>query len=73
MFKSKKAEKDLVEVEGKHTTTEEDEGHSGVTIESSKECRPKKVILENFVEMTRHRKPLYVRAHLNGRPVSNQR
>ena len=44
---------------------------SRVTIESSKECRPQKVILEKpSVEMTRHRKPLYVKAHLNGRSVS---
>ena len=71
IFKSKKTEEDLVEVEGKHPTTEEDVGHGGVTIESSKECRPQKVILEKpFLEMTRHIKPLYVRAHLNGRPVS---
>ena len=71
IFKSKKTKEDLVEVEGKHSTTEEDEGHGGVTIESSEECRPHKVILEKpSVEMTRHIKPLYVRAHLNGRPVS---
>ena len=71
IFKSKKTKEDLVEVEGKHSTTEEDVGHGGVTIESSEECRPHKVILEKpSVEMTRHIKPLYVRAHLNGRPVS---
>ena len=40
IFKSKKTEEDLVKVEGKHRAIEEDEGHSGVTIESSKECRP---------------------------------
>ena len=40
IFKSKKAEEDLVEVEGKHTAIEENEGHSGVTVESSKECKP---------------------------------
>ena len=46
-------------------------GHGGVTIESSEECRPQKVILEKpSVEMRRHIKFLYVRAHLNGRPVS---
>ena len=39
IFKSKKAEEDLVEVKGKHPTTEEDEGHSRVTIESFEECR----------------------------------
>ena len=46
-------------------------GHFGVTIESSEECRPQKVILEKpIVEMARHIKPLYVIAHLNGKPVS---
>ena len=35
IFKLKKAEEDLVEVEGKHLRTEEDEEHGGVTIESS--------------------------------------
>ena len=60
-----------MEVEGKHQTTEEDVGHDGLTIESSEECKPQKVILEKpFVEMKRYIKPLYLRAHLNGRPVS---
>ena len=40
IFKSKKVEKDLVQVEGKHPAIKEDEGHGGITIESSKECRP---------------------------------
>ena len=45
--------------------------HDGIIIESSKQCRPQKVILEKpSVEMIRHIKPLYVRAHLNGKPVS---
>ena len=39
IFKLKKAEEDLVEVEGKHPATEEDVGHDGVTIESFEECR----------------------------------
>ena len=70
-FKSKKVEEDLAEVEGKHHATEEDESHGGVTIESFEECRPQKVILEKpSMEMMRHIKPLYVRAHLNGRLVS---
>ena len=43
IFKSKKTKEDLVEVEGKHSTIEEDVGHGGVTIESSEECRPQKV------------------------------
>ena len=72
IFESKNAEEDLVEVEGKHLATKEDESHGGVTIESSEECKPHKVILDKklFVEMKRHIKPLYVRVHLNGRPVS---
>ena len=46
-------------------------GHGGVTIKSYEECRPQKVILEKpSMKMMRHIKPLYVRAHLNGRPVS---
>ena len=70
-FQVKKTKEDLVEVEGKHSTIEEDVSHDGVTIESSEECRPQKVILKKpSMEMTRHIKPLYVRAHLNGRPVS---
>ena len=69
--KNKQTKEDLVEVEEKHPTTEEDVGHGGVTIESSEECIPHKVILEKpFMEMTRHIKPLYVRAHLNGILVS---
>ena len=60
-----------MKVEGKHLMTEKDVGHGGVTIESFEECRPHKAILEKpFMEMTRHIKPLYVRTHLNGRPVS---
>ena len=40
IFKSKQVEEDLMDVEGKHPTTKEDEGHGGITIESSEECRP---------------------------------
>ena len=71
IFKLKKAEKDLVEEEGKHPTAEENVGHGGVIIESFEKCRPQKAILEKpSMEMTRHIKPLYVRAHFNGKPVS---
>ena len=60
-----------MEEEGKHSTIKEDVGHGVVTIESFEECKPYKVILEKaFVETTRHIKPLYVKSHLNGRPVS---
>ena len=34
IFKSKKIEEDLVEVEGRYPTTKEDVGHGGVTVES---------------------------------------
>ena len=45
--------------------------HGGNTIESYEECRPQKVIIKKpSVEITRHIKPLYVRAHLNGKLVS---
>ena len=46
IFKLKKAEEDLVKVEGKHLATKKDEDHGGVIIESLEECRPQKVILE---------------------------
>ena len=60
-----------MKVKGKHPVIEEDEVHNGVTIESSEECRPRKAILKKpFVEMIRHINALYVRAHLNGRPIS---
>ena len=65
--KKKKTKEDLVEVEGKHLTIEEDVSHGGVTIESSEECIPHKVILEKpSMEMRRHIKPLYVRTYING-------
>ena len=40
IFKLKKAEEDLVEVEWKHLAIKEDKDHGRATIESSKECRP---------------------------------
>ena len=40
IFKSKKTEEDLVELERNHPTIEADVGHGGVTIESSEECIP---------------------------------
>ena len=42
IFKSKKAEEYLIEVEGKHPVIEKDEGHGGLTIESFEECRPRR-------------------------------
>ena len=49
IFKSKKTEEDLVEIEGKHLTTEEGVGHGGVTIGSSNKCRPQKSFSYNVV------------------------
>ena len=40
IFKLKKTEEDLVKIEGKHLTIEEDVGNSRGTIESSEECKP---------------------------------
>ena len=71
IFELKKEGEDLVEVERNHPETEEDEGHSGITIESSEECIPRKIILEKpSMERTRNIKPFYVRSYLNGRLVS---
>ena len=57
-------------MEGKHLAIEEDESHGGLSMESYEECRTQKVIHEKpSMEMTRHIKPMYIRAHLNGRPV----
>ena len=71
IFKSEKVEENLVEVEVKHPVIEDVRALVEVTIESFEECKLQKVILEKpFVEMTRKIKPLYIRANLNGRPVS---
>ena len=45
--------------------------HGKVTIEAVEAHKPQKVILEKpSVEMTKHIRPLYVKAYLNGKPVS---
>ena len=60
-----------MEMKEKQITVDEGRIYKGITIESSKGSRPKKVILEKpTVEMTRHIRSLYVKAHLNGKPVS---
>ena len=60
-----------MEMKEKQITVDEGRICKGITIESSKGSRPKKVILEKpTVEMTRHIRSLYVKAHLNGKLVS---
>ena len=64
-FKLKEMEESLVEVEKEHSQTEKKHSHRVITIDSSKESRAQQVILEKLtMEMTRHIRPLYVRAHL---------
>ena len=71
LLKSKEMEERLVEVEKEHFPEEEKHSQRVITINTSKVSRPHKVILEKpTMEMTRHIRPLYVRAHFNGKPVS---
>ena len=70
-FKSKEMEKSLVEVEKEHLSIEEKHSQRVITIDLSERSKPQKLILKKpTVEMTRHIRPLYVRAHFNGKPVS---
>ena len=64
-------EESLVEVRKEHSPTKEKHSHRVITIDSSKGRRTQKVVLEKpFMEMTRHIRHLYVRAHFNGKPMS---
>ena len=50
---------------------EEKDNQRVITIDASEGSRAQKVILENpIVEMKKHIRSLYVRAHFNGKPVS---
>ena len=70
-FKSKEMEESLVKVEKQHLKAEEKHSQGVITIDPFKGNRAQKVILEKpTVEMTRHIRPLYVRAHFNGKLVS---
>ena len=70
-FKSKEIEESLVEVEKENLLAEEKHGQRVITIDPSEGSRAQKVILEKpTMEMTRHIRPLYVRAHFNDKPVS---
>ena len=58
-------------VEKEHSPPEEKHSERVITIDSSKGSRTQKMILEKpTVEMTRYIRPLYVRAHFIGKPVS---
>ena len=71
IFKSKEMEESLVEVEKEHLQAKEKYSHRVITIDPSKGNRAQNVVMEKHtVEMTRHIRPLYVRAHFNGKPVS---
>ena len=70
-FESKEMEERLVEVRKEQLLTEEKHNHKVITIDPSEESKAHKVILEkSTMEMTGHIRPLYVRAHVNGKPVS---
>ena len=70
-FKSKEIEESVVEVEKEHFPTEEKHNQRVITIDPFEGSRVQNVILEKpTVEMTRHIRPLYVRAHFNGKPLS---
>ena len=70
-FKSKEMEESLVEVEKEDLPVEEKHSQRVITIDPFEGSRHQKVILEKpTVEMTRHLRPLNVRAHFNGKLVS---
>ena len=70
-LKSKEMEKSLVEVEKEHSPIDEKHSKRVITIDSYGGNKTQKEILEKPTkEMTKHIRPLYVRAHFNGKPVS---
>ena len=80
VFRANEAEDDVIEIQRevplskeplKAKEIAENDALSGVTIQAPKGGGPKRVILEKpSVEMTRHIRPLYIKAHLNGKPIS---
>ena len=70
-FKSKEMEESLVEVEKEHSPIDEKHSQRIITIDSFEGSKARKVILEKpTMEMIRHIRSLYVRAHFNGKIVS---
>ena len=72
LFKSKEMEESLIEVEKEHSLENKKHSYRVITIDSFEGNKAHKVILEkNTVEMIKHIRSLYVRAHFNGKPISN--
>ena len=70
-FNLKEMKESLVEVEKEHLPTKEKHSQRVITIDPFEGSRAQKVILEKpIMEMKRHIRPLYVRAHFNGKPMS---
>ena len=70
-FKTKEMESSSVEVEKEHFLAEEKHSQRVITIGPSREGKAQKVILEKpTMEMTRHIRHLYVRAHFNSKLMS---
>ena len=80
VFRDNEAEDDMIEIQQEVPLSKEplkakevieSDALGGVTIQAPKGGGPKRVILEKpSVEMTRHIRPLYIKAHLNGKPIS---
>ena len=69
-FKSKEMQETLVDVEKTHFPIKEKHSQRVITIDFFEGNRAPKVILEKpTVEITRHIRPLYVRADFNGKLV----
>ena len=70
-FKSKEMEESLIEVEKEHSLADKKHSYKVITINSFEGNKAQKVILEKtIVEMIKHIRPLYLRAHFNGKPIS---
>ena len=70
-FKSKEIKESLVEVKKEHSQAHEKHSQRVITIDPFERSMAQKEILEiSTMEMTRHIRPLYVRAHFNGKPLS---
>ena len=57
-----------MEVEKEHSLVEEKHSQRVITFERS--CTQKVILEKPTIEMTKQIRPLYVRAHINGKPVS---
>ena len=70
-FKSKEIEESLVEVKKEQSLVNRKHSRRIITVDFFEGNKAQKVILQkSTVGMTRHIRPLYVRAHFNGKSVS---